>query len=155
MKEKHMQNRYFQNRKTKLPRASIRKHLVCESASVNLICFLKLMVWSFYRILEIHTLSSPWKGAVWVPNKDACLGHLHQKEVTSLERKPDDVNSWRPGGERGTAVGNSQDTGSSPAWLLPPLEDKRLLNTPAINQEGHPHRGRRLEPSRYFTSKKL
>lgn len=39
-----MQNRYLQNRKTKLSIASIRKHLVCESVSVNLSCFLKLMV---------------------------------------------------------------------------------------------------------------
>ena len=97
-----MQNRYLQNRKTKLSIAFIRKNLVCESVSVNLSCFLKLMVWGFYRILEIHTLSSPWKGAVWVTNKDACLGHLHQKEVTSLARRKEarwcrQLKTWRRG----------------------------------------------------------
>ena len=119
-----MQNRYLQNRKTKLSIASIRKHLVCESVSVNLSCFLKLMVWGFYRILEIHTLSSLWKGAVWVPNNDAWLGHLPQKEVTSLGRRKEarwcrQLKTWRRGrncsGKRRGGASARQDTGG----LLP------------------------------------
>lgn len=158
-----MQNRYLQNRKTKLSIASIRKHLVCESVSVNLSCFLKLMVWGFYRILEIHTLSSLWKGAVWVPNKDAWLGHLPQKEVTSLGRRKEarwcrQLKTWRRGrncsGKRRGGASARQDTGWG-GGLLPPPEDRRPRNTMAMNQGCHPHQGRRLELSRYFTFKKL
>lgn len=39
--------------------------------------------------------------------------------------------------------------------LLPPPEDRRPRNTMAMNQGCHPHQGRRLELSRYFTFKKL